>query len=58
MKNKHKALVIDIADDLKPGNKKKNHSYNHLLKRLEIYESEKFDYTVRTVEIGNGRVCE
>lgn len=58
MKNKNKALVIDIADDLKPGNKKKNHSYNHLLKRLEIYESEKFDYTVRTVEIGDGRVCE
>lgn len=53
MEGKVNALLIDIGDDFAPKSTKKNHSYNHLLARLEIYEAEQFEYGVKTVEFHN-----
>ena len=52
---KSQAVLIDIADDFKPSSKQgnKNYTYGHMLKRLEIYEGEKFNYTIKTIEFEN-----
>lgn len=53
MEGKTSAKLHDIGDDFYPKTKTKNHSYNHLLARLEIYEAEQFNYNVKTVEFEN-----
>lgn len=45
------ATVIDIVDDVCPGLKKNNKVYDHFLKRLEIYESQEFDYFIKKVNL-------
>nr|DAR96105.1 MAG TPA: DNA helicase [Caudoviricetes sp.] len=57
MQGKAHATLYDIGDDFSPKAKSKNHSYNHLLARLEIYEAERFDYSVKTVEFDNEQLC-
>lgn len=44
--NKSKAVVYDIADNLSAGSRP-NFSMLHLEKRLQIYQSEQFDYTIK-----------
>jgi len=53
MEGKVEAKLYDIGDDFYPKSKTKNHSYNHLLARLEIYEAERFKYNIKTVEFIN-----
>tara|TARA_A200000113_G_C8869561_1_gene356030 strand:- start:2293 stop:3747 length:1455 start_codon:yes stop_codon:yes gene_type:complete len=47
-KNKNKAMLYDIADDITVNNKK-NYTLNHLMERVKIYNEENFDYEIRTV---------
>lgn len=42
-KNKDKAVLYDIADDI-TFNSKKNYTLNHLIERVKIYSEELFDY--------------
>lgn len=50
---KVEAILIDVADNIYPNGKKdKSYTYNHLIKRLELYESEEFDYRVSEHFIG------
>lgn len=41
--NKEKACLYDIADDLQ-WKQKRNHTLNHFVERIKIYNEEKFDY--------------
>ena len=45
------ATIIDIVDDVCPGLKKNNKVYDHFLKRLEIYEQQEFDYTIKKIKL-------
>ena len=47
---KNKAFLIDLADDL-TWRRKKNFSLKHALQRIEIYEKEGFDYTIKELDI-------
>jgi superfamily II DNA or RNA helicase len=49
-KTKRNALLIDIVDDL-VWKRKQNYSMKHALKRLEIYDSEEFDYDIKEIEL-------
>lgn len=48
--NKNGCTFIDIGDDLKKG-KKINHSLRHFTERIEHYNSEKFNYTIRRMKL-------
>ena len=43
------AMVIDIGDYLAGKRKNPNHTYEHFLTRLELYQNEGFDYEVITI---------
>jgi len=48
--NKEKAVLFDIADDLRYRGKK-NYTYNHFLLRLQIYTDEQFPYKIYDVRL-------
>ena len=47
-KNKTKAMLYDIADDISVKGKK-NYTLNHLIERVKIYNEENFTYEIRKV---------
>jgi superfamily II DNA or RNA helicase len=47
-KNKTKAVLYDIADDISIKSKK-NYTLNHLFERVKIYNEEKFNYQIEKV---------
>jgi superfamily II DNA or RNA helicase len=48
--NKIKAILYDISDDI--SNKKlKNYTLNHLMERIKIYNEEKFNYEIITIDM-------
>ena len=49
-KNKSKATLYDIADDMSKG-RKNNYTLNHLVERVKIYNEENFDYEFIDVPI-------
>jgi len=51
--NKTQATLIDISDDLRTG-KKPNITLQHFIERLKIYDEEKFDYKLYTIDLKNG----
>jgi superfamily II DNA or RNA helicase len=48
--NKEKAVLYDIADDLRHKGKK-NYTYNHFLQRLQIYTEEQFPFKIYDVRL-------
>jgi superfamily II DNA or RNA helicase len=48
--NKEKAVLFDIADDLRYKGKK-NYTYNHFLDRLQIYTDEEFPFKIYEVRL-------
>lgn len=48
---KDQATLYDIVDDMS-WKSRKNHVLNHFHERVEIYDSEKFDYKIYTVKLG------
>ena len=48
--DKEKATLFDISDDLS-WKKHKNYSLRHFFERVKIYNSEKFDYKLRSIEL-------
>lgn len=44
------ATLFDISDDLS-WKKRKNYSLKHFLERIKLYNSEKFDYTMRVLKL-------
>ena len=49
-KNKTKATLYDIADDLTKGSKK-NYTLNHFIERVKIYVQEQFNYEIISINI-------
>jgi len=49
-KNKTKAMLYDISDDC-TYNSKKNYTLNHLIERIKIYNEEKFNYEIITINL-------
>ena len=49
-KNKVKAKLYDIADDLTLGSRK-NYTLNHFIERVKIYVQEQFNYDIISVNI-------
>ena len=49
-KNKTKAMLYDISDDC-TYNSKKNYTLNHLIERIKIYNEEKFNYEITTINL-------
>lgn len=49
--DKTEVTLFDLADDLRSGDRK-NHTYNHLEKRLKIYAKEGFKYKIYKVKLG------
>ena len=47
---KEKAWLYDIADDLQ-WKQRKNHTLNHFVERIKIYNEEKFDYKTFSIDI-------
>jgi superfamily II DNA or RNA helicase len=47
---KNKVYLYDISDDFRKG-KIENHVYKHMIKRVEIYEEEEFDYEIINVTL-------
>jgi superfamily II DNA or RNA helicase len=47
---KDTATLYDIADDL-TWKSSKNHTINHFVERIKIYNEEKFDYKIYNVEL-------
>ena len=47
---KNKATLFDISDDL-AWKKHKNYSLRHFFERVKIYNSEKFDYKLRSIKL-------
>tara|TARA_B100000959_G_scaffold283664_1_gene353149 strand:+ start:4192 stop:5670 length:1479 start_codon:yes stop_codon:yes gene_type:complete len=47
---KDRATLFDISDDLS-WKKHKNYSLKHFFERVKIYNSEKFDYKLRSIEL-------
>ena len=47
-KNKTKAVLYDIADDISVKSKK-NYTLNHLFERVKIYNEEKFNYEIEKI---------
>lgn len=52
-KDKEHFKLFDIGDKLSNSKTKPNHTYQHLIHRLEIYTKEDFDYTITTIPMGN-----
>ena len=48
--NKNKAVLYDIADDI-TYKSKKNYTLNHLIERIKIYNEEKFNYEIITINL-------
>ncbi len=48
--NKDKASLFDIADDLSYKSKR-NFTLNHFLERINIYNEEQFDYTIKRIKL-------
>ena len=48
--NKQKACLYDIADDI-AWKQRKNHTLNHFVERIKIYNQEKFDYKTYTLPL-------
>ena len=48
--DKERATLFDISDDLS-WKKHKNYSLRHFFERVKIYNSEKFDYKLRSIEL-------
>ncbi len=49
-KDKVKAKLYDIADDLTKGSRK-NYTLNHFIERIKIYVKEQFNYDIITINI-------
>jgi len=49
-KNKTKAMLYDISDDCTI-NSRKNYTLNHLIQRIKIYNEEKFNYEILTIDL-------
>jgi len=49
-KNKTKAKLYDIADDLTKGSRK-NYTLNHFIERVKIYVQEQFNYEITSINI-------
>ena len=49
-KNKTKAKLYDIADDLTKGSRK-NYTLNHFIERVKIYVQEQFNYDITSINI-------
>jgi len=49
-KNKTKAMLYDIADDC-THKTRKNYTLNHLIERIKIYNEEKFNYEIITINL-------
>ena len=47
-KNKNRAMLYDIADDISVKSKK-NYTLNNLIERVKIYNEENFNYEIRKV---------
>jgi superfamily II DNA or RNA helicase len=52
--NKSDATLYDIADDISY-NEKENYTLAHFRERINIYNSEQFDYEIHNVELNNGK---
>ena len=50
--NKTKAILYDIGDDIRKGSKN-NYTLNHLIERIKIYNEEKFNYDIITIQLKN-----
>jgi len=48
--NKIKAILYDIADDCST-NTKRNYTLNHFIERIKIYNEEKFNYEIITIQL-------
>lgn len=46
-----KAILYDIADDLRVGESFENYTLKHFKKRIEIYGNEQFSYKIYTIQI-------
>jgi superfamily II DNA or RNA helicase len=51
--NKQKAILYDIADDLRCGNHM-NHTLKHFVERTKLYNEEKFIYKLYKIGLKNG----
>jgi superfamily II DNA or RNA helicase len=51
-KNKTKAVLYDISDDC-TYNSRKNYTLNHFIERIKIYNEEKFNYEIITIQLKN-----
>ena len=51
--NKSKAVLYDIGDDIRKGSKN-NYTLNHLIERIKIYNEEKFNYEIITIQLRKG----
>jgi len=49
-KNKVKAMLYDIADDCTK-NSRKNYTLNHFIERVKIYNEEKFNYDILSINL-------
>ncbi len=49
-KNKTKAMLYDIGDDCTK-NERKNYTLNHLIERIKIYNEEKFNYDILSIDL-------
>ena len=49
-KDKVKAKLYDIADDLTKGSRK-NYTLNHFIERIKIYVKEQFNYEIISIDI-------
>ena len=49
-KDKVKAKLYDIADDLTSG-ARKNYTLNHLIERIKTYNEENFNYDIITIQL-------
>jgi len=49
-KNKVKAVLYDIADDC-TNKSKRNYTLNHFIERIKIYNEEKFNYEIITIQL-------
>ena len=52
-KDKVKATLYDIADDCSTKNKR-NYTLNHFIERIKIYNEEKFNYDIISIQIRGG----
>lgn len=49
-KDKNKAMLYDISDDC-TYKSRKNYTLNHLIERIKIYNEEKFNYEIITIQL-------